>query len=103
MTKAALRNPTLEHYIWSALPNSAKVSVEKHVVPHFAAKNKIDEFVQSKLELLAKMTFFHITFYASDLQYPVSEPIKVESVGKYIRLLPCPEGELLSSPLGIIA
>jgi hypothetical protein len=45
MTKAALRTPTLEHYVWSALPSSAKVSVGKHVAPHFAAKNKIDELI----------------------------------------------------------
>jgi hypothetical protein len=68
MAKAVLRAPTLEHYIWSALPNSAKVPVGKYIVPHFAAKNKIDEFIQLKPELLVKTTFFNITFYASDLQ-----------------------------------
>jgi hypothetical protein len=30
-------------------------------------------------------------FYTSNLQYPVFKPIKVESAGKYIWLLPCPE------------
>jgi hypothetical protein len=58
-------------------------------VTHFAAKNKIDEFIQSKPELLAKTTSFYITFYASNLQYLAFAPIKVESVGKYICLLPC--------------
>jgi hypothetical protein len=43
MAKAALRTPTLEH--WPVLPNSAKVLGGKHVVPHFAAKNKINEFI----------------------------------------------------------
>lgn len=60
-------------------------------MPHFAAKNKIDEFIQSNPELLAKTTFFYITFYASNLQYLAFAPIKVESVGKYIWLLSCPK------------
>ena len=92
---------------WSTIsglryPISAKVSGAKHVVSHFAAKNKIDEFIQSKPELLAKTTFFYITFHASNLHYPVFAPIKVESVGKYIWLLPCPK-ETPFFAIGIIA
>ena len=60
-------------------------------MPHFAAKIKIDEFIQSKPELLAKTTFFYTTFYASNPKYPVSAPIEVGSVGKYMWLLPCPK------------
>jgi hypothetical protein len=41
--------------------------------------------------LLTKATFFYIMFHASNPQYPVFAPIKVESVGKYIWLLPCPK------------
>src|SRR5256885_7348395 len=52
-------------------PLVGKVSKGKYVVPHFAAKDRIDDSIRSLPELLAKTTFLYVTFYASNLQYPV--------------------------------
>lgn len=70
IAKAAAKTSTLEHFIWSTLPDSRKISNGEYVVPHFDAKVKVDEFIRQDKELLAKTTFLLVTFYASNLFYP---------------------------------
>jgi hypothetical protein len=57
IAKAAVATATLEHYIWSTLPNGRKVNNGKFNVPHFEAKNAIDEYNKSDVALLVKTTF----------------------------------------------
>lgn len=74
MARAASQTSTLEHYIWSTLPNSKKLSNGKYVVPHFEGKNRIDDYIRSDKALLAKTTFFWITFYGNNFAYPIFTP-----------------------------
>jgi hypothetical protein len=74
MARAASKTSTLQHYIWSTLPNGKKLTNGKYVVPHFEGKNQIDEYIRSDKALLAKTTFFWITFYGNNFQYPIFTP-----------------------------
>jgi len=74
LAKAAAATPTLKHYIWSTLPNGKKISGGKYIVPHFEAKNQIDAYIKSDPALLAKTTFVWVTFFASNLFFPMFTP-----------------------------
>lgn len=74
LAKAASATPTLKHYIWSTLPNGKKISGGKYVVPHFEAKNQIDAYIKSDPTLLTKTTFVWVTFFASNLFFPMFTP-----------------------------
>jgi len=90
LAKAAASTSTLKHYIWSTLPNGKKVSGGKYVVPHFEAKNKIDEYIKSDAALFAKTTFLWVTFYASNYYFPMFTPYHIPTAGKYIQLQSTP-------------
>lgn len=77
--KAAKATPTLQHLIWSTLPNSRKISGGKFVVPHFEGKNRIDDLIKADAELYAKTTFLWVTFYASNFVLPLWKPFNVSS------------------------
>jgi uncharacterized protein YbjT (DUF2867 family) len=74
LARAAAQTASLELYIWSTLPDSRTLSVGKVVVPHFAAKARVDEFIKKDKALLAKTVFLWITFYATNLTYPPFTP-----------------------------
>lgn len=74
LAKAAAATPTLKHYIWSTLPNGKKITGGKYVVPHFEAKNQIDAYIKSDSSLLEKTTFVWVTFFASNLFFPMFTP-----------------------------
>jgi NmrA-like family protein len=86
IAKAAAATQTLQHFIWSTLPNLFKISNGKYLVPHFKSKNIVDDYIRSQPELLAKTTFFWVTFYTQNLNYPMYTPIFVPNAGKYIQL-----------------
>jgi hypothetical protein len=90
MAKAAAATKTLEHYIWSTLPDGKKISGGKFVVPHFEAKNNINRFIQGDANLLAKTTFLWVTFYASNYYFPMFTPYEIPSAGKYIQIQDTP-------------
>jgi len=90
LARAASQTSTLKHYIWSTLPNGKKISNGKYLVPHFEAKNKIDEFIKSDEKLYAKTTFLWVTWYASNYLFPMFTPIFVKTSGKYIQLSVAP-------------
>ena len=74
IAKAASQTPSLEHFIWSTLPNGARVTNGKYQVPHFGAKNRVDDYIKQDAALFAKTTFFWITFYGNNFQYPMFTP-----------------------------
>jgi NmrA-like family len=74
LAKAASATTTLKHYIWSTLPNGSKISGGKYVVPHFEGKNRIDDYIKSDPALLAKTTFIWVTWFASNLFFPMFQP-----------------------------
>lgn len=84
---AAATLDTLEHYIWSTLPDSLAISGGKYAVPHFNGKNKIDAHIRTQLpELAAKTTFLWITWYSTNYIWPVFTPIWIPAAEKYIQL-----------------
>ncbi|KAK4119247.1 NAD(P)-binding protein [Parathielavia appendiculata] len=75
IAKAAAATPTLEHYIWSTLPNGKAISGGKYLVQHFEGKNRIDAYIREKEPaLLAKTTFFWVTWYATNYVFPMFTP-----------------------------
>ena len=90
LAKAASATPTLEHYIWSTLPSSKKISGGKYSVPHFEGKVKIDEHIKSDKALHAKTTFLWVTFYASNLDFPMYRPYFIPTGQTYIQLQSTP-------------
>lgn len=75
MARAASQTPTLEHYIWSTLPDPALISCEqKWLVPHFTGKGRVDEFIKKDPSLLSKTTFLWVVYYGSNFQYPIFTP-----------------------------
>ncbi|TEY49875.1 hypothetical protein BOTCAL_0282g00010 [Botryotinia calthae] len=89
--KAASKTITLEHYIWSTLPDSQKISSGKFSVPHLQSKSKVDKYIRQDKALLAKTTFLIITYYAANMLMPMLTPTLFKTAGKYIQLLPVGE------------
>lgn len=97
IAQAASGTASLEHFIWSTLPNSTKISGGKYTVPHFEGKNRIDAFIRSDMALLAKTTFFWVTFYDSNYNFPMYTPFLVPTSGKYVQFADySPDTELLT-------
>jgi hypothetical protein len=69
IAKAALATPTLEHFVWSSVPNPLKLSGGKRLIPHFEAKNRVDQYIESEPELLAKTTFLWVGYYGNNVFY----------------------------------
>lgn len=90
LANAAAKTSTLQHYIWSTLPNGSQISNGKYLVPHFEAKNKIDAYIKTLPQLYAKTTFLWITWYASNYAFPMFTPIFVPTSGKYLQIVPAP-------------
>lgn len=96
LANAAAKTETLQHYIWSTLPNGKLLSAGKHIVPHFEGKNLIDAYIKQNSALLAKTTFLWNAFYASNLLFPFFKPNLVKTSGKYIWLQPTPASTAIS-------
>lgn len=79
MVKAAKRTPTLQHYLWSTLPNSNALSKGKYNVHFFDIKSSIDDYIRQDKEFLAKTTFLYLAFFSSNMLYPVYIPIYLVS------------------------
>ncbi|RDH18606.1 HSCARG dehydrogenase [Aspergillus niger ATCC 13496] len=88
LAQAASQTPSLELYIWSTLPDSRTLSSGAVVVPHFAAKARVDEFIKQDQVLLSKTVFLWVTFYTSNLFYPPFAPVYANSIGKFVAFTP---------------
>jgi len=89
--KAASKTATLEHYVWSTLPDNIKISGGKCPVPHFESKAKVDAYIRQDKALLSKTTFMFVTYYASNLHMPMFTPNLFKTSGKHVQLLPVAE------------
>ncbi|KAM0311558.1 hypothetical protein ACHAO8_007061 [Botrytis cinerea] len=89
--EAASKTTTLEHYIWSTLPDNQKISNGKCSVPHFESKTKVDAYIRQDKALLAKTTFFFVTYYATNMLMPMFKPTLFKTTGKHVQLLPVAE------------
>jgi hypothetical protein len=77
LAKAAAATASLQHYIWSTLPNSRRVSDGKVIVPHYEGKNQVDDYIRANPALFNKTTFLWITFYAANINYPWEMPFSI--------------------------
>ncbi|KAJ9654184.1 hypothetical protein H2198_006748 [Neophaeococcomyces mojaviensis] len=80
LAKAAAETASLEHFVWSTLPSSSKISKGKYAVPHFEGKHKVDTYIKTQDILLAKTTFLFVTWYAQNFTYPMFTPSIVVSI-----------------------
>jgi hypothetical protein len=90
IVSAASKTSSLEHFIWSTLPNGSKISNGEYVVPHFESKNRIEAYIKENKSLLSKTTFLYVAFYADNLAWPLMIPNPVKSSGKYVWFMPLP-------------
>lgn len=74
IANAAAKTSALQHFIWSTLPSASKISKGKHVVPHFEAKYKVDEYIKGNAALYAKSTFLWVGFYEQNYLAPLFAP-----------------------------
>lgn len=81
LAKLASQVNTLEHYIWSTLPNGEKITEGRIPVPHFDYKARVDDYIKETLpELAAKTTFLMFGFYPSNLAFfSMLKPVPVVS------------------------
>lgn len=77
LAKAAASTATLQHYIWSTLPNFRRISSDRVMVPHYESKNQVDDYIKANLALFKKTTFLWITSYAGNLNYPWYRPFPI--------------------------
>lgn len=93
MAIAAANTPSLQHYIWSTLPNAERISNGQSTVAHYASKNKVDDYIKSNPALWAKTTFVWVAYYASNMNYPFWKPFPVPTAMKpdsYVQMLTTP-------------
>lgn len=86
LARAAAATSTLEHYVWSTLPNALSISGGKYLVPHFESKNRVDAYIRDKESaLLRKTTFFWVAFYSTNYAFPVFAPHLIPTAEKYLQ------------------
>lgn len=74
LAKAAANTASLEHFIWSTLQDSEKLTNGEIMVPHLQAKSRVNDFILRDESLFKKTTFLLVGFYASNLFYPPFTP-----------------------------
>lgn len=74
LAKAAFRTSSLEHFVWSTVPDHVKISGGKHSIPHFEGKLKVDEFIRQDKDLLSKTTFLWVGYYGTNITLPMIVP-----------------------------
>jgi len=77
LAKAAAATTSLQHYVWSTLPNSRRVSNGKVIVPYYESKNRVDDYIKKDPTLYCKTTFLWVSFYAANINYPWYMPFTV--------------------------
>ncbi|CAH0048105.1 unnamed protein product [Clonostachys solani] len=80
LANAAAATDSLQHYVWSSLPNSHQVSGGKIVVPYYESKNRVDRHIKSIPHLLSKTTFAWFSWYAGNMNYPLYQPSPINSM-----------------------
>ena len=81
IAQACLETPDLQHFIWSTLPDTAKLSDGAFELPNFRGKVAVDAFIRAHAELLAKTTFLFIAQYHSNYDYPPLSPHLIRGAG----------------------
>ncbi|PYH43891.1 NAD(P)-binding protein [Aspergillus saccharolyticus JOP 1030-1] len=83
---AAAATPSLEHLVWSTLPDSATNSAGAAVVPYYQSKQQVDAFIHTLPALLAKTTFLWVGWYSANMLLPCFHPMAVCGTAGYLTL-----------------
>lgn len=100
LADAAAATESLEHYIWSTLPNSRQNSGGQQVVPYYESKNKVDDYIKSIPRLFTKTTFLWLGWYAGNMASPVYKPNPITMIDgstSYIQIQGIPSSTLIPS------
>jgi hypothetical protein len=101
LAEAAAATPSLEHYVWSTLPNTRLNTNGALAVPYYESKNRVDAHIRASLpQLLAKTTFFCPAWYAGNMSNPVYHPNPVRALDgskQFVHLLTVPPSTLCPS------
>jgi hypothetical protein len=81
MAQACLETPSLQHFIWSTMPDAAKLSNGAFDLPTFKGKPPVDAFIRAHDALLAKTTFLFVSQYASTCNFPPLAPHLIRGAG----------------------
>lgn len=108
---AASTTSTLEHYLFSTLPDASALTDGKFPVPHMNHKAAVDERIKKELpQVAAKTTFIWIGWYSANMAYvPFARPMEVPGSGKYVWMQPSrpdallPVSGNLANNLGVFA
>ncbi|KAG5802054.1 hypothetical protein H9Q74_013470 [Fusarium xylarioides] len=97
IAKAAAMTSSLQHFIWSTLPNARGLMRGNKGVPFQDSKNEVEDYIKSDVNLFSKTTFLMIGFYLSNIQYPFFQPFSLPTSGtsRLMQILPCPSTTLL--------
>ncbi|KAI0506967.1 hypothetical protein F5B22DRAFT_659857 [Xylaria bambusicola] len=77
---------TLQHFIFSTLPDASRITSGAVKVPHYESKAHVKEYIESQPELRAVTTFVWPGFYASNLSWDILKPVYLDTAGQYIQL-----------------
>ncbi|KAI3393352.1 hypothetical protein diail_4433 [Diaporthe ilicicola] len=94
LADAAAATGSLQHYVWSTLPNSRRNTGGRVVVPYYESKNRVDDHIRERHpRLLRKTTLVWFGWYAGNMNYPWYRPSEVHTAGgnkSYIQLVSVP-------------
>lgn len=81
LARAAAKSSSLEHYVWSTLPDAKKTSNGKCPVPHLDYKAEVDNIIRQEMpELARKTTFLFFGYYGTNMAFfPFCKPMEVVS------------------------
>lgn len=89
MAKAAAQTLTLEHYIWSTLPDWETLSGGEIALPHAQSKVAVDRYIRDEEpSLLEKTTFLWVTWYHSNFVHPMLKPYYVDTADLWVQIQP---------------
>ncbi|KAK5631561.1 hypothetical protein RRF57_007275 [Xylaria bambusicola] len=77
---------TLQHFIFSTLPDTSRITSGIVRVPHYESKVRVKEYIESQPELRAVTTFVWPGFYASNLSWDILKPVYLTTASQYIQL-----------------
>ncbi|KAK4548232.1 hypothetical protein LTR36_010102 [Oleoguttula mirabilis] len=94
---AASKTSTLEHYIFSTLPNATRLSGGQRPVAHMDQKSGVDDRIREELSDLArKTTFMWLGWYSANMAFfPVIRPFELPLSGKWLWMQPSKADALL--------
>ncbi|KAI0187858.1 hypothetical protein EV127DRAFT_139178 [Xylaria flabelliformis] len=77
---------TLEHFVYSTLPDAARITSGAVETPHYESKARVKDNIESQPGLCAVTTFVWPGFYASNLAWDILKPVYLPTAGQYVQL-----------------